>query len=146
MITHFVDDYAFLSNYYEAPVSFHGLTYRNAEAAFQAQKCVNIADCQTFTLLSASEAKHLGRKVHLRKDWESVKVSLMKQIVKAKFDQNVDLRTKLLDTEGEYLEEGNDWGDTIWGTVNGRGQNLLGQILMDIRDEYLREFDYEQDS
>ena len=44
------------------------------------------------------------------------------------------LREKLLATGDAYLEEGNNWGDTIWGTVNGRGQNHLGRLLMEVRD------------
>ena len=38
-------------------------------------------------------------------------------------------------TNDAYLEEGNTWGDKIWGTVNGQGANNLGKILMQIRDE-----------
>ena len=38
-------------------------------------------------------------------------------------------------TAGCYLIEGNHWGDTCWGQVNGRGENRLGKILMQLRDE-----------
>ena len=38
-ITSFRGSYDFLSNFYEAPVSYGGLCYSNNEAAFQAQKC-----------------------------------------------------------------------------------------------------------
>lgn len=133
-IDSFRGDYFFLSNFYEAPVSYDGLTYKNNEAAFQAQK-TNAKDRHTFTDLSASEAKRLGRIVILRRDWEHVKVKIMYEIVKAKFEQNPDLRIKLLNTGDAELEEGNTWGDRIWGTVNGSGQNLLGKILMQVRDE-----------
>lgn len=133
-IDSFRGDYFFLSNFYEAPVSYDGLTYKNNEAAFQAQK-INAKDRHTFTDLSASEAKRLGRIVILRRDWEHVKVKIMYEIVKAKFEQNPDLRIKLLNTGDAELEEGNTWGDRIWGTVNGSGQNLLGKILMQVRDE-----------
>ena len=37
-INEFRGDYAFLSNFYPAPVSYMGQTYANNEAAFQAQK------------------------------------------------------------------------------------------------------------
>lgn len=85
--------------------------------------------------LSPSVAKKLGRRVALRKDWESVKFSIMKDLVKAKFTQNPDLAEKLLATDNAHLEEGNTWGDRIWGTVNGTGANKLGIILMQVRDE-----------
>lgn len=37
-ITSFRGEYAFLSNFYQAPVTYHGKRYANNEAAFQAQK------------------------------------------------------------------------------------------------------------
>ena len=37
------------------------------------------------------------------------------------------------------LEEGNTWADRVWGKVNGIGENRLGLILMQIRNEYIQE-------
>ena len=88
-----------------------------------------------FTDLSPSDAKRLGRKIALRKDWELVKVDRMTDIVRAKFEQNEELARKLLDTGDCFLVEDNDWGDRIWGQVNGQGANLLGNILMQVRQE-----------
>lgn len=42
----------------------------------------------------------------------------MEELVRAKFTQNPDLADKLLATGDAHLEEGNTWGDRIWGTVN----------------------------
>ncbi len=134
MINCFQNEYYFLSNFYEASVKYDGITYLNNEAAFQAQKVLAYEDKLPFANLNASEAKKLGRKVTLRKDWEQVKFKLMQEIVDAKFDQNPDLAEKLLNTNDEYLEEGNTWGDRIWGTVNGQGANQLGKILMKTRE------------
>ncbi len=134
LINSFRGKYFFLSNFYEFPVTYNGITYQNNEAAFQAQKCPERAE--EFKNLNPSEAKRLGRKVTLRKDWERVKVSIMTDIVRAKFT-NPDLAAKLEGTDDCLLEEGNDWGDKIWGTVDGKGQNLLGNILMQVRDEII---------
>ena len=140
-INEFRNDNYFLSNFYECPVTYDGLTYRNNEAAFQAQKCINPKDREQFTTINSSEAKKLGRRVLLRKDWEDIKVQVMKEIVTAKFEQNEDLQQKLLDTGDAYLEEGNTWGDRIWGTVNGTGANNLGKILMEVRENIRLEKD-----
>lgn len=136
IINEFKDEYFFLSNFYKAKVEFEGIVYLNNEAAFQAQKCLNKEDRKQFANLNPSEAKKLGRSVVLRKDWENIKIDVMKKIVRAKFEQNLDLREKLLETGDAHLEEGNTWGDRIWGTVNGFGANNLGKILMEIRTEY----------
>lgn len=127
----------FLSNFYEVPVMYQGIEYKNNEAAFQAQKTLNMSVRKTFANMNPSQAKRAGRDVQLRHDWESVKVQIMTEIVKAKFDQHPDLAQALVNTGDAYLEEGNNWGDRIWGTVNGSGSNLLGQILMRTRDELL---------
>lgn len=134
-INSFRDENYYLSNFYECPITYDGRTYKNNEAAFQSMKCINPKDREQFISLNPSESKHLGRKVNLRKDWEDVKVSIMKDIVFAKFSQNEDIKEKLLATNKIYLEEGNTWGDRIWGTVNGKGQNLLGKILMEVREQ-----------
>lgn len=134
-INKFQGDYFFLSNFYECPVTYNNLTYTNNEAAFQAQKCVSDSERKQFINLNPTEAKKLGRKVTLRKDWENVKVKIMGEIVREKFVQNPELAQKLLSTGSAYLEEGNTWGDKVWGTVNGSGANQLGFILMRVRDE-----------
>lgn len=136
-INSFRNEYYFLSNFYEREVTYKGITYKNNEAAFQAQKCINEQDRVLFKDLNASEAKKLGRRISLRKDWESIKADEMYNIVLSKFEQNADLKEKLIALKDYHLEEGNTWGDRIWGTVNGQGKNLLGKILMKVRDELL---------
>lgn len=135
MIDRFSGKYFFLSNYYEAPILYDGLVFMNNEAAFQAAKCINRESKLDFMSLRPNEAKRKGRRVELRRDWEEIKYDIMYNICRAKFMQNQDLKQRLIDTGDEYLEEGNDWGDTIWGTVHGIGQNNLGKILMKVRDE-----------
>lgn len=137
MINEFRGKYYFLSNFYETPVTWNGLTYLNNEAAFQPAKTFSDREC--FTNLDPSSAKKLGRKVQLRSDWENVKDDVMYEICKAKFSQNTELKKRLLSTGNEHLEEGNTWGDKIWGTVNGIGENRLGKILMRIREELRNE-------
>lgn len=135
MINSFTGKYFFLSNFYEAPVCIFGQSYLNSEAAFQAQKTVDPQLRSRFADLEPGNAKRLGQKIEVRKDWEYVKGPLMYLVCRCKFTQNPELRAKLLATGDEHLMEGNTWGDTEWGTVNGVGKNKLGYILMKIRDE-----------
>ena len=133
MINNFRGEYRFLSNFFPAPVTYRGLTYKNNEAAFQAQK--DLSRLKEFTQLDPSAAKRLGRRVRLRSDWEEVKLDIMEDIVRAKFTQNQDLAQKLLNTYPQQLVEGNNWNDTFWGVCRGKGNNALGLILMVIRNE-----------
>ncbi len=141
MIDCFKGKYYFLSNFYDAPVEFAGLHFLNNEAAFHAQKTVNEFERVRFTQLDPSKAKKLGRSIHLRDDWEQIKVNVMHEICRAKFLQNPDLARQLVATNNEILIEGNTWGDKFWGQCNGVGENNLGKILMQIRDELKLEFD-----
>ncbi len=40
----------------------------------------------------------------------------------------------LVATSTRTIIEGNNWDDTLWGYCDGRGRNLLGRILMNIRN------------
>ena len=133
----FRNEYRFLSNFWDAPVTYRGLTYLNNEAAFQAQKCMTEEEKEQFTTLRSNDAKRLGRRVQLRPDWEEVKVGIMEEIVRAKFTQNENLKELLLATGELVLEEGNTWRDTFWGVdaKTREGQNHLGKIMMRIRKE-----------
>ena len=135
MIKEFKGKHYFLSNFFSASVTYDGITYQYNEAAFQSAKVLDKSVREKFSMLDPSSAKRKGRHVQLRHDWEKVKFDIMYEICKAKFSQNAELKDKLLATGDEYLEEGNTWGDRIWGTVNGKGQNNLGKILMRVREE-----------
>ncbi len=134
-IDSFTGKYHFLSNFYNAPVKFDGLLYKNNETAFQSAKVLNREQRKAFCNLDPSTAKKKGRSVPLREDWEEIKDVVMKIIVFDKFYRNLDLRAKLLRTGNAELIEGNWWGDTYWGVCNGEGLNMLGKILMEVRDE-----------
>lgn len=138
-VMEFRGDYYFLSNFYEIPITYCGITYQNSEAAFQAQKCITNHESERFAGLSASEAKKIGRRVKLTPNWEDMKLKYMYDICKAKFEQNPDIRQKLLDTGNRMLYEGNAWGDCYWGIFNGKGENHLGKILMRVREEFRSE-------
>lgn len=127
---------AFLSNFYDAPLTYKGITYQSAEVAYQAQKCGTEAEKRRFSALSSAEAKKLSHSMKIRPTWGNEKVAIMTEIVRAKFEQNPELAEKLRATGCEELEEINSWGDTFWGmNENGEGDNMLGKILMQIRDE-----------
>ena len=135
-ITEFRGEYAFLSNFYEVPVKYEGITYPSSEAAFQAAKCADVKARKAFQTMTPLQAKRFGKKVLLRSDWEQVKLQVMADVLKSKFS-NKTLQNKLLATGTATLIEGNHWNDTFWGVSleTGKGQNHLGQLLMHLRNE-----------
>ncbi|MBC8106366.1 MAG: NADAR family protein [Anaerolineae bacterium] len=138
-IGEFQGEYRFLSNFYPATVEFEGINYPTVEHAYQSAKTLDIAERKRIAVLATpSDAKREGRKLKLRDDWETAKFDVMERCVRYKFTRDADLRAKLLATGYAVLEEGNNWGDQVWGVVNGVGENRLGKILMKLREE-LRE-------
>lgn len=134
VINSFRGRYFFLSNFYNSPVLFDGIWFPTSEHAFQAAKCSNVAQRKSFVSISSpGEAKRKGRSVLLRDDWEDVKIDIMFEIVLFKFTWHIGLGKVLVETFPFELEEGNNWGDVFWGTVNGKGRNELGKILMKVR-------------
>lgn len=136
MIDLFMGENAFLSNFHPTFVKYEGVVYPNSECAFQAAKSLDINERLKFVNLTGGQAKRLGRKISLRSDWETVKLDIMKEILREKF-KNPNLANKLIATNNQMLEEGNTWGDSYWGTCNGVGKNHLGKILMEIRSEII---------
>ena len=87
--------------------------------------------------ISAGTSKVVGNQLrilgYVREDWDHAKVPIMIELVIQKFAKP-EFWEQLQSTENKYLIEGNDWGDTFWGFDSGRGRNVLGRILMQIRD------------
>ena len=135
-ITSFRDEFNWLSNFSRADVMLDGEVYRTVEHAYQAAKTTNPAERATVrSLANPRFAKWAGRKVSIRADWEAVKLDVMLGFLRQKFTPGTALAEKLLATGDAHIEEGNHWGDVYWGTVDGKGANHLGRLLMQVRDE-----------
>lgn len=145
VIDRFENRYDFLSNFYNAPVEYEGLVYRNNEAAFQSAKTVDMEERKRFIAYPPSVAKLEGRNLFLRSDWEEVKDGVMYDVVKDKFIRNSDLKKRLLNTGEAVLIEGNWWHDNYWGNctclkcLDIPGKNQLGITLMKVREELKEE-------
>jgi len=139
-IDEFRGEYSFLSNFYPAPfVDNSGLLWATSEHYYQAHKT---NDPYTFDCIRHATtpgiSKKLGANVELRGDWNDVKIDIMKKAIRYKFDQNLDIKEKLILTGEADLIEGNRWGDTFWGydLNKHRGKNVLGNLLIELRQFY----------
>lgn len=137
MIKEFSGIYKFLSNFWPCEVELDGKIYPSVEHAYQAAKTLVEDDREKIKNTERPEqAKKLGKKLSIRPDWDKVKVEIMKDLVRQKF-KDPDLKIFLLETNYDYIQEGNNWGDKFWGVdlKTGKGDNMLGKILMKVRDE-----------
>lgn len=128
--------YSFLSNMFMCDLfDENGVKYKSVEHFYQSHKIVD--HCERNKIRCAKtpmESKRLGRKCKVRAYWNNIKDAVMEDALRFKF-KNENLRIKLIATYPSELVEGNTWGDTYWGKVNGEGLNKLGVLLMEIRDE-----------
>ena len=133
------EDFKFLSNFYDAPITIDGRVYATVEHFYQACKTEDPVEHESVRTCAAPlEAKRAGAKLTLRQGWDEVKLGYMRQALDAKFSQHSGLRDGLLCTEGCELVEHTPWGDYFWGDGgDGTGKNILGKMLMQIRD-YIR--------
>lgn len=150
MISEFDGDYCFLSNFFLVDIEIDRITYPSVEHAYMAGKSddpnwkIRCADKR----LQGRQIKQLGQNVKLKSDWSEFKVPHMKRCLEKKFAKQ-PLKSWLLETGEEELQEGNYWGDIFWGVstvtkyfkkrdkfvFKGEGENNLGKLLMEIRQE-----------
>lgn len=139
MIDKFEGEFAFLSNFFESPFQVGSVTFPTVEHYFQAMKADSMHDYLAIAAADTpGKAKRLGRKCTLRWDWEEVKMDVMRTGLRHKF-ADPELRKKLIATYPHRLEEGNWWGDRFWGVCQGQGENNLGKLLMELREELMEE-------
>ena len=66
----------------------------------------------------------------------------MREVLRAKFTQHADLRELLFSTGEARLVESatvDNEVNRLWGEVNGSGRNMLGVMLMELRDDLRQE-------
>ena len=135
-INAFKGEYAFLSNFYPSELKFQDYRYASVEHAFQAFKMVTLFNHERVRKAhSPGSAKTLARSLPKREDWDTVRNGVMLICLREKFFKSWDLGNMLLLTGDLKLVEGNTWGDTYWGVCRGKGENKLGQLLMQVRQE-----------
>ena len=130
----FINAYAFLSNFYPCQIEYEGIIFPSVEHAYQAAK-TPIKSIRLECLdMRPREAKKWGTTIPIRQDWEDVNLDIMRELTRKKFS-HPSFAKKLLDTGDVVIEETNYWHDTFWGVCNGIGENWLGKILMEVREE-----------
>jgi ribA/ribD-fused uncharacterized protein len=132
------DDFGFLSNFSRHPIVIGGHTWPTVEHYFQAQKFAGTEHVGAILrAASPTIAARMGRSRQrpLRPDWEEVKDEIMHEALLAKFTQHSELRGRLLET-GEARIVEHTARDRYWADGgDGSGRNMLGTLLMSVRDE-----------
>ncbi len=130
--------YGGFSNFSRHPVKLKGKTWPTSEHYFQAQKFIDTPHEEELRkIVRPSDVAKAGRDRSrpLRRDWESVKDGVMREVVLAKFSQHPELKETLLGTGDAKLIE-HTVNDSYWADGgDGSGKNMLGIILMEVRQQ-----------
>lgn len=138
--------YGPFSNLFRRPVEFEGMVFPTSEHAYQAGKARKPAVRDW--ILSAPTPSLAAMAAHglyvwdVVPDWSRIKFDRMRAVLRAKFDQHEDLRELLLSTGSARLVEVgtvNNAVNRLWGEVDGKGENMLGVMLMELRAAYAEE-------
>lgn len=138
--------YGGFSNLYRRPLEFEGEVFQTSEHAYQAGKARK-KEVRAWLMAAPSPAL-LAMAAHglyvwdVHPDWSKTKFDRMKRVLLAKFTQHQDLQDLLLSTGDKRLVEAatvDNAVNRLWGEVNGKGKNKLGELLMEVRAEIREE-------
>jgi len=126
------------------PLVVNGIYIKSSEALYQAMRFPHLPKIQMIIINESSPmtAKMISKKYRFqtRNDWEEIKISIMRWVLRVKLIQNIETFGKLLLETGTrpIVEESSK--DQFWGAFfDGKkyeGMNVLGRLLMELREVY----------
>lgn len=126
------------------PLFVEGIPVPSSEALYQACRFPHMPDVQKLILEQSSpmtaKMKSKPYRPDTRPDWEAIKVPIMKWCLRVKLAQNWDKFSKLLLSTGSKAIVEDSSRDTYWGAKEIgpdllEGQNVLGRLLMELRQK-----------
>ncbi|MGD9923596.1 MAG: NADAR family protein [Pseudorhodoplanes sp.] len=126
------------------PVVVNGIQVRTSEALYQACRFPHLPDVQRLVIeqISPMAAKMKSKpfRKQSRPDWDSVRVKVMRWCLRVKLAQNWEKFSALLKATGDRPIVEESVKDDFWGahpSDDGRlaGHNVLGRLLMELREE-----------
>lgn len=145
------DKWGVFSNFGNTPITVDGVTFKNSEQLFQILKFTSMDAVMDIFKANGQTIKMKAKKwnkICSRPDWGKMLIDAMKFAISKKYEQNPDFRNALEESRGLYIVEdqttfrgnsANTWGAKL---VNGKyvGPNLMGQLLMELREKGTFEF------
>ena len=137
------EPWGILGNFATTPLLINGLLFKSSEQLFQMMKFKDEEPVKA--IYSAANPKMTAKhweKTHRREDWGQMIVDAMKFCLQQKYEQNEAFRLELERTSGKWIVEDqtsfpkktpDTWGVKLQGD-NYVGPNLLGRLLMELRD------------
>lgn len=130
------------------PLRVHGIEVQSTEALYQACRFPHRPDWQSEILAAkhAMQAKLMAynqnRRAASRTDWDDVRVPIMRWCLQLKLYQHFGELCQVLRSTGDRTIVERSSKDRFWGAVLEadrvlRGENVLGMLLTDLRDNVI---------
>ena len=146
------EKYGWMGNMAPYPIKCDGKVWLTSEALFQSMRYDDVSVKEMIRV----EKSPMGAKMKSKKykgqmvivPMSELDVENMRKCVKMKFDQHPQLKRQLINTKDAFIYEdiGNRNGERhkFWGVKKlseseADGNNMMGRILMELREEYLKE-------
>lgn len=136
-IESFTGKYSFLSMEYPCEFFMDAIKFKTVSAAYYAQKSQDINAWNKFARLNPNKARQKAAVLPDTDIWEAYRFEYLYKANKAKFDSSQLLKDQLCETKGKILLNKVPYKEEYLGIFNGSGKNILGKVLMKLRDEYL---------
>lgn len=126
------------------PLVVAGLEWLTSEALYQACRFPRLPDVQELLRVQkspmAAKMKSKPHRSHTRPDWDAARLKVMRWVLRVKLAQNLDSFGAVLARTGQRPIVERSHKDRYWGAVLDecgilRGQNALGRLLMELREE-----------
>ena len=134
-------EYYVFDNFSSFQVEYKGKKYPTSEHAYQSMKFIN-SDPELAEKIRNAKSAHEAFKMaeankeKRQKDWDDIKLDVMKEILLCKLEQHEYVQKKLLQSGDREIVE-DSWRDPYWGWGENRdGENHLGKLWMEIREEH----------
>lgn len=117
-----------------------GILYPSVENYFQAHKSLELDTRLQMASVNPYKAKQMGKKITIHPDWNDG-LDIMFEALSLKWNKPF-WKDRLHATKDTPIIEWNNWRDDKWGVSiqlppsvgNYQGRNILGLMLMEIRD------------
>lgn len=137
------EPWGIFGNFAPTPIIISNVSFKTSEQLFQLMKFKDAEP--VLAVYQANNPKMIAKhweKTHRREDWGQMIVDAMKFCLGLKYEQSEEYRQELERSKGKYIVEDqtsfpkktpDTWGVKQQGD-NFVGPNLLGRLLMELRD------------
>ena len=143
------EEWGILCNFGHMPIAVDGVTFDTSERLFQLMKFKDEEPVKAvYNAINPKMTTKHWEKTHRREDWGKMIIDAMKYCLTMKYEQSEEFRQELKRSNGKIIVEDQTsftkknpdaWGVKLQGDYFV-GPNLLGRLLMELRDK--GKFDY----